>query len=493
VLPDLYERTGFELLWARPGAAEGLLAAVRGAAAHGLDPNDYHRPEIERLLAVQDPSDAQRVDLDLLLTDALVRLAYHLVFGKVDPERLDPDWNAAREIDSVDPVEVLLRAIQAADVAQAVAAFAPTHPAYARFQTALARYREIAARGGFPGVPAGPKLAAGDEGPRVAALRHRLAAEGDLPEELAAGSLFDAELEQAVKRAQARFGLEPDGVVGPATLAALNVPVEARIDQIRLNLERARWVLHAVHDELVLVDVAGFRLYLFDDRLVWTTRVVVGKPYRRTPIFRSAIRYLVLNPTWTVPPTILRQDVLPAVRRDRGYLAAKKLRVIDSRGREVDPRTVDWAGADSARFPYQLRQDPGPDNALGRIKFMFPNEHSVYLHDTPSRELFGRAERAGSSGCIRVEDPIELAVLLLDDPATWSREALERALATNATRTLTLREPVPVILMYWTLGVDDGGRVSFKRDVYARDPAVLAALDGDFSFRRRPVAGRKTL
>ncbi|HZO09134.1 MAG TPA: L,D-transpeptidase family protein, partial [Myxococcota bacterium] len=222
-------------------------------------------------------------------------------------------------------------------------------------------------------------------------------------------------------------------------------------------------------------------------------RVVVGKPYRKTPIFRSEIRYLVLNPTWTVPPTILRQDVLPAVRRDRSYLAKKKLRVIDASGRVVDPRTVDWATSASGRFPYQLRQDPGPDNALGRIKFMFPNTHSVYLHDTPARDLFGKAERAASSGCIRVEDPLELAVRLLDDPEQWSRAELERAVASNATRTLNLREPVAVILMYWTLGVDAEGVVSFKPDLYARDATVLAALDGDFSFRRRPVAGRTAL
>ena len=492
VLPDLYERAGFELLWTRPGAAEGMLAAVRGADAHGLDPNDYHRPEIERLLAAP-PGTEQQVDLDLLLTDALVRLAYHLVFGKVDPERLDPDWNGARELGNVDPVDALRRVIEAQDVAAAVAALAPGHPVYARFQAALARYRELAAHGAFPAVPAGPKLAPGDAGPRVAALRRRLAAEGDLAPELAEGDAFDAPLEQAVARAQARFGLEPDGVVGPATLAALNVPVGARVDQIRLNLERARWVLHAVQGKLVLVDVAGFRLLFFDGDLAWTTRVVVGKPYRKTPIFRSEIRYLVLNPTWTVPPTILRQDVLPAVRRDRSYLAKKKLRVIDASGRVVDPRTVDWATSASGRFPYQLRQDPGPDNALGRIKFMFPNTHSVYLHDTPARDLFGKAERAASSGCIRVEDPLELAVRLLDDPEQWSRAELERAVASNATRTLNLREPVAVILMYWTLGVDAEGVVSFKPDLYARDATVLAALDGDFSFRRRPVAGRTAL
>jgi len=248
-------------------------------------------------------------------------------------------------------------------------------------------------------------------------------------------------------------------------------------------------VLHAVEGRLVLVDVAGFHLHYFDPAGDWSTRVVVGRPFRRTPIFRATIRYLVLNPTWTVPPTILAQDILPAVRRDPGYLAKKSLRVLDARGREVDARRIDWARTSAKGFPYQLRQDPGPENALGRIKFVFPNPYSVYMHDTPSRTLFAKAERAASSGCIRVEQPLDLAVMLLADPEQWSREALERAIATGKTQTVNLREPVPVILMYWTIDADPDGTVYFKRDLYGRDPRVLRALDGDFSFRRRAIAG----
>jgi murein L,D-transpeptidase YcbB/YkuD len=494
VLPGLYEQSGFALAWTRPGAAEELLAAIVDAETHGLDPDDYHRPEIERLLARGPLAVSERVDLDLLLTDALVRLAVHLVHGKVDPERLDPRWNLAREIDADVWVRAIRAAIEAPSVAEAALAFAPQHPVYARFRAALLRYRELAARGGFEEVPAGPKLERGAEGPRVAALRRRLAEEGDLAREAAAGEVFDAALEDAVRRAQARFGLEPDGVVGRATLASLNVPAASRVELIRLNLERARWVLHALRGRLVLVDVAGFHLHYFDaEGGDWTTRVVVGRPYRRTPIFRAEIRYLVLNPTWTVPPTILAQDILPLVRRDPGYLARKRLRVIDAHGLEVDRGGIDWATVSAKTFPYQLRQDAGPENSLGRIKFVFPNPYTVYMHDTPARELFERAERAVSSGCIRVERPLELAVMLLADPETWSLSALESAIAEGATRTVNLREPVPVILMYWTLGVDRDGAVSFQRDLYRRDPPLLRALDEDFSFRRRAVAGGQGL
>jgi murein L,D-transpeptidase YcbB/YkuD len=493
VLPDLYERAGFALLWTRPGAAGELLAAIRGAAAHGLDPDDYHRPEIEARLAARGRA-AERVELDILLTDALARLAYHLAFGKVDPVRLEPHWNLASEVDGVDPAEALRSVIEAPSPREALEAFAPGHEAYHDFRAALARYRLLAARGGFEGVPAGPKLALGSEGARVAALRRRLAAEGDLPpEEASESAAFDAALEQAVKGVQRRFGLEPDGVVGPATLAALDVAVEARIDQIRLNLERARWVLHGLRGRLVLVDVPGFHLHFFEDGIDWTARVIVGRPYRKTPTFRSAVRYLVLNPTWTVPPGIFAKDILPEIRKDPGYLARKRLRVIDARGHEVDAAAIDWARVARGRFPYQLRQDPGPDNALGRIKFMFPNPHMVYLHDTPARELFERAERAFSSGCIRVEDALALAVRLLDDPQRWSREALEREIAKGTTQTVSLREPVPVILVYWTLDVDRDGSVHFPKDLYRRDPPLLRALDQDFSFRRASVAGRERL
>lgn len=491
VLPSLYESDGFAEVWTRPESLRELVAAVVDAESHGLDPDDYHRPELERLLARDSLDARERVDLDLLATDALVRLVQHLVFGKVDPQRLVPRWNLAREIDGEPAVEVIRRTIAAPSLLIAVEGFAPTHPAYARLRGALIRYRELALRGGFEPVPEGPTLEPGSEGPRVEVLRRRLAAEGDLAQEAARGARFDAELAAAVRRAQSRYGLDPDGVVGPATLAALDVPASRRVDQIRLNLERARWVLHGVHGRLVLVDIPGFHLHLLGEGADWTTRVVVGRPYRRTPSFRSAIRYLVLNPTWTVPRTILAKDLLPEIRRDPGTLARKRLRVIDASGQEVDPRAIDWASVDPRRFPYQLRQDPGPQNALGRLKFMFPNPYSIYLHDTPARGLFARADRAASSGCIRVEDPLTLAVRLLDDPQSWSREALERAIATGVTRTVSLREPVPVILIYWTADVDPDGTVSFWRDLYHRDAALLRALDEDYSFRRRGIAATR--
>ena len=246
--------------------------------------------------------------------------------------------------------------------------------------------------------------------------------------------------------------------------------------------------MYDIPPSFVLVDIAGFDITVFRDGTpVWESRVQVGKPYRSTPIFRAAISYLVLNPTWTVPPVILKNDILPAVRKNPAYLASKNLRVIDYQGREVDPATVDWSGATVKNFPYLLRQDPSPSNSLGLIKFMFPNEHNVYLHDTPSKELFARDVRAFSSGCIRVERPFELAELLLADPEDWSREKIKAAVDSKETRTVKLETPVPILLYYWTVQGRPDGSTQFLRDIYGRDDAVLKALDGEFKFRKKPL------
>jgi murein L,D-transpeptidase YcbB/YkuD len=297
---------------------------------------------------------------------------------------------------------------------------------------------------------------------------------------------FDADLEAAVMRFQERHGLTADGAVGPATRTAMNVPVEDRIDQIRVNLERARWVLHEIKGELVVVDVAGFDVsYFRDDEPIWTSKVIVGRPYRETPIFKSLITYVVFNPTWTIPPTILVKDKLPVIKRDPGYLKRNNIRVIDARGREVDPYSVNWSQYGAGRIPpYQLRQDPGEDNALGLVKIMFPNPHMVYLHDTPAKSLFDKDERTFSSGCIRVQKAFELAELVLRDPQRWNQQAMAEVVATKKMQTVNLAKPVPVLILYWTAQPRPDGQVIFRNDVYGRDPATLAALDSPFNAPR---------
>lgn len=494
-LPTLYERRGFTPAWSERDARDELLRAVRDSAADGLDPEDYLLSTLEALRAEAEAPDAPldaRIDYDLLLTDALARLLYHLIFGKVDPREFDAHWNFTRDVHALEPAAFLQELIDSGEVYARIESEKPPHRMYTALRDELARHRELAARGGYPRVPPGGTLERGAGGPRVAALRARLEASGDLAAAPAADpAVFDDALAAGVEAFQRRHGIDADGRVGKHTLAALEVPIEARIEQIRANLERGRWLLHDLAPTFVVVNVAGFQVYyLRDGELVWSARAIVGRPYRKTPLFRSEITYLVLNPTWTVPPTILKNDILPAQRRDPSYLERKGLRVIDASGRVVPTASIDWAHTTAKNFRYALRQDPGPDNALGRIKFMFPNSYSVYMHDTPTQSIFERSTRAESSGCIRIENPLELATLLLEGQPGWDRAALERAIAEGRTRSLTLEHRVPVLLAYWTAWVDLEGRLQLRSDVYDRDALVARGLGERFNMRRpaRPEA-----
>ncbi len=491
VLPELYTRMGFTRVWPEHAARQELLRAIRDSAGDGLDPEDYLLTTLERTGAEAEAAGASLdtvIDHDLLLTEALIRLLYHLMFGKVDPRSFDPHWNFTHAVvHSEERAAFLQDLIASGEIHARIEREKPRHQFYLRLRDAYARQRELAARGGWPVVPAGPSLKAGASDPRVAAIRARLAASGEIAPAADSGSPeFAATLEAAVKAFQARHGLEEDGAVGATTLAALNVPIEARLEEIRVNLERGRWLLHDLAPTFVVVNVAGFEVYfLRDHEIVWSARAQVGKPYRQTPIFRSSLTYLVLNPTWTVPPGILANDILPAQRRDPSYLAKKGLKVIDQSGRVVPTSSIDWSAATARNFRYMLRQDPGPDNALGRVKFIFPNPHAVYLHDTASRSLFEKSDRAFSSGCIRVERPLELAERLLEGQAGWDRAAIERVVAEGKTRTVTLATPVPVLLSYWTAWVDRSGTLQFRKDLYGRDAQIAAGLAAGFVVRPR--------
>lgn len=468
VLPDMYERRGFQPLWGNAAAVDDLLRAIRASEQDGLDPADYHLAAIERMRGARSDSPRAAADLDCLLTDALVRLAYQSRFGKVDPERLDPDWNYTRKLREVDPAETLLSAIDSAVLGALITELTPSQPFYRRLKEGLASYRRIAANGGWQSIDPGPTLKPGMTDRRVPALRKRLAATGDLADGNASGGdeQYDPPLVEAVKAFQERHGLVADGVAGPGTVAALNVSVEQRIDQIRATLERCRWVMNDLPDRFVLVNVAGFEVYYFADReLKWSSRAVVGKPYTKTPIFRADMKYIVVNPTWTVPASIVRKEILPGMRRDPNYLAKKGLKQIDG----------------------QFVQPAGERNALGRIKLIFPNPHSVYLHDTPSKSFFNETSRTFSHGCVRVQKPVELGALALNDPA-WSTESLNAAIAAGDTKTIMLKDPLPVLILYWTAAVNAQGRVEFRPDVYGRDPAIIRSLHAESKAPSRPPA-----
>jgi murein L,D-transpeptidase YcbB/YkuD len=482
LIPAFYRERGYRLAWEDPADVQDLIVIVGGSYERGLAPGDYHLPLLVELLrqvrVAQAPEPERRVELDLLLTDSLARLASDAYFGKVDPLDRDGHWNLRRRFDGQEPAHALNQLLGRGELEERFSDLIQPPQFYRRLQQALGDYRKLAAAGGWPRVPEGPILEFGDQGERPTLLRERLRISGDLGSQpVADPALFDAVLEAGVKAFQERHGLAPDGKVGPRTLAALNQPVSARIRQIRVNMERARWLQRDLPDDFLLVDIAGFRASLVrSGKEVWQSRAQVGRAFRETPVFRADLTYMELNPTWTVPPTVLEEDILPQVRQDPGYLTKRNFRVLDARGVSLDPSTIDWSLVSGRNSPYLLRQDPGPQNALGRIKFMFPNLYSVYLHDTPSKSLFERPQRAFSSGCIRIEDPLTLAELLLRDPR-WDRARIAREIGAGRTSILTLERPLPVLLLYWTAEVGHDGRVYFREDLYQRDTRLLQALN----------------
>jgi murein L,D-transpeptidase YcbB/YkuD len=482
LIDALYARREYAPAWTDPAMVKQLFDQVLRSVEHGLDPEDFHAKQLGTRLnpgpRANDP--VFHADTEILCTDALARLALTLQFGKLDPTNLDPAWNFSRQIMRQDPLAYFNQVLDTKTVALTVATLGPQNHHYRWFQQGLREYRSIMAAGGWPTVSAGPVLEVGSRGPRVAELRQRLGVSGDLstpgPPDPEA---FDAGLEAAVKNFQNRHGIDADGKAGPHTIAELNVPVETRINQLRASLERMRWVFRDLPERFIIVDIAGFHAYLVDDgQQIWETLVQVGKPYHATPVFKDTMRYLDFNPTWTIPPGILRRSTLPAIRKDPSYLQRSNMTVLTTSGKVVDPSTIDWA-ATTKGFPYMIRQEPGPDNALGRVKFMFPNKYMVYLHDTPSKGLFARSQRTFSSGCIRVQNPFDLAELLLDDQG-WDRARIDQVLASNKTTRVNLEEPIPVLLLYWTAEVDEEGTVFFRKDVYNRDAPIIKGLDESF-------------
>lgn len=484
LLSDFYRGRKLRPAWLSTAQRAQLLVLVEASTAQGLDPSDYHVEAMRRMEAEPRTDADYAAERDLLWSDALVRLVYQLHFGKVNPRELYPDWTFSRTLGRTDPVEALEALLDGPDLGKAVERFAPQLALYRDLQKALAQYRAIEAAGGWGSVPLGATLELRMRDIRVQALRARLAAGGDV--ELHAPpepELFDPALETAVRQFQIRHGLAPDGKVGRRTLEALNVTVAKRIEQLRVNLERLRWLAQDLTGDYLLIDIAGFsaRLYL-DAQIAWTSRVVVGRLYRQTPPLRATLRAVVLNPAWIVPPTILREDLLPQIAEDPRYLERNAMRVIDQKGNPIIAATIDWRQYRSRPFPYRLVQAPGPANPLGKLKFDMPNGYGVYLHDTPVKALFERTDRAFSSGCIRIERPRELALHLLDDPEDWSAAALDAAIATGETRSLPLERPLPVMMLYQTADADEHGVASFRPDLYARDDKVAAALDAPFRF-----------
>lgn len=486
-LDAFYALQQYQLAWQDAARFDTLFDLINMAESEGLGSTDYQpetlKAEFRQALA-SGASDEQRLRFDLRASATLLELLGHVQRGRLIPTHVYPDWEVPVAPVALD-LEAIIEAVSQGQAEQAMAQARPDSPDYRGLRQALDHYRRIAARGGWPRVPeGGAPLRLGDENPEVAVLRQRLAAEGETellsvnaqqyPEVAAeshVSSVYDAELLAALRRFQRRHMLDDDGVVGPQTRRALNVPVEQRLASLRINLERARWISEPLQEQHVEVDLAGQQLrYQRGSGEDWESRVVVGRSGRQSPVLESSITHVTLNPTWTIPPTIMREDVLPRVRRNTGYLAARGYEVVSPAGKRLDPYSVNWSRPGNV----MIRQPAGSSNPLGRLVLRFPNDHLVYLHDTPARGVFGRAQRALSSGCIRVEGMEELARMLFADTGTSIN--LASRLASGRTRNVNLSREMPLIMHYWTARARNPGLPSFRPDIYDRGAALRDAL-----------------
>lgn len=490
-LVNFYRARKLRPAWTEGGVpterARALVRALRAAAAHGLDPDRYHVAALDSLIRVSGAARDSAVDrswsagqLDLGLTRAYFGYATDRFAGRFVPERVLPDWVAGRGR-TIDLEAHLESALREDRIEESFAALDPPAAEYGKLVAALATYRAIAAAGGWPVVPAGPTLAEGSSGSRVATLRRRLAASGDLDSASLDGERYDRTLADAVRRFQTRSGLRADGRVGGPELLALNVPVEDRIARLEINLERWRWSPEDFGERHVLVNLPEFLLQMRQrDTLVQAIPVVIGQDTTRTPVFDDLITYLVFGPTWRVPPSILRNEILPAARRDRHYLEKRFMRVYEGEAKgsvELRGDSIPWRKLDPDSLDLWVRQDPGPENPLGRVKFMLPNPWDVYLHDSPARGAFSQVDRRASHGCVRVQDPIALAKWLLQDRnPPWDSLAIVAAMDSSRDSIVGLKKAFPVHLVYRTAWVDSIGRVHFRHDVYGYDSLHARAV-----------------
>jgi len=471
-----YAERGYAPAWEREDRLAQLVAALGSLEKDGLDPESYRLSDLRRSVAERAASPADIACVDLLATDAFLNAMQDLALGRLDPAVVEPIWPSA------DPAAlkaqrlrvIMLAAGMLDDIDGAFSQARPSTPQYQGLRQAYVELMRLPPAAEGPIVPAGPLLREGDRDARVPLLRERLREYAPAASVHAADSeIYDAGLVAAVLAFQRARGLAADGIVGPETLAALNRPVPSRLEQLRVNLERARWLAREPMPFGVVVDIAGAQIrYVRDGETVWSARTQVGRASRPTPRLRSEVTHLTFNPSWTVPPTILRQDVLPRVREDIGYLKENRMHVLDYRGGRLDPEDVDWHNPSGIL----VRQEPGPHNALGQVAIRFANPFHVYLHDTPSQGIFERARRQVSSGCVRVERPMELVDLLIEDGSDAGPERAAELVAKKKTENFYLTRPVPILIGYWTADVAADGSVVFRPDIYGRDDRIAEAL-----------------
>ena len=498
VIQNFYQDRNFEFAWSNGQKlyeiAYEMRYEIQQAKFDGLNPFDYHLDAINTLFGQLEnqqksgvaPDPLALASADILLSDAYILLSSHLYLGKVDPESLKTSWNIQRNAPELKVDQRLSDALANGSIRKSLEELYPQLSIYKLMRDGLRETYDFEQKArqsnnnSWKPLKADKSIKVGDSHAAIPEIRQRLQFWGFLKEAYPVDNerVYDSLLVPAVMRIQLRFGMEADGVIGQGTLHALNQSPEALVQIAAVNLERLRWLPHQIKEqELIVVNTANFQLdYLVNRDTLLSSRVIVGKSYHSTPQFNAEMSYLVFSPTWTVPASITRNEIIPAIKRNNNYLQEKNMKVLTSSGAVIDPSTIDWSKVNPRNFPYVIRQDPGQQNSLGLVKFMFPNKYSVYIHDTPSRSLFAREDRALSHGCIRIQKPFEFAKILLAHDESWTDDRIRLAMNQSTERTVTLNRKIPVVILYLTYWANSRGEYFFRRDIYNRDQEIWTAL-----------------
>ena len=484
-----YAQRNFDPIWSEAGRLTELAYEfrfeLRQSQYDGLQPASYHLGLIDAFVATVEKKEAAKevllpkelAELELLLTDAFFAMAEDLELGKVNPERLQARWSIPRKRNALGYDSLLTQASRTLELRSQLAALYPKTPSYEKGKLLLRQLEERAKEAiNWKPMKTERVLRPGDANVLLLQVRERLAFWGYSTAVMPTDAkVYDSLLLQQVLAYQADRGIKVDGVLGQGTLTALNESPAQLMDKIKVNLERMRWIPeHFFQGEAVLVNVPSFQLvYRKGADTVFTTKVIVGTLKHQTPVFTAPLSYLVFSPYWNIPPSIARNETIPAIRKNAGYLQTNNMEVVNAAGQALSSSQVNW---NAKPFPYLIRQKPGESNALGQVKFMFPNPNNVYLHDTPAKQLFEQDIRTFSHGCIRMQQPRDFAELLLKNKGEWTTEKIGLAMGQGKEEIVNLPYKIPVGIVYFTFLVDAGGQPRFFADVYRRDAELLALL-----------------
>ncbi len=459
--------------WSKPEVRTAFLDELQKVGSEGLFLKDYYSDELRELIENSaNLKESEVAVLDILMTEAFFKYGHDLYYGKLNPEDLYEHWGVARQ--KKDLLQLLQESLENGNISEAIESLKPSHQVYRDLKVSLQEYAELKEKEeSLTKIEEGDYIKSGQKDERLPAIAKRLQELGLVSENIT-DSMYNEGLQEAVKKFQKEKGLQVDGIIGNSTIAELNMTADQRYNQILANLERWRWYPRDLGEHYILINIPQFKLAVVKDGdTVRTHNVIAGTRSRQTPVFTDTLQYVVINPTWTIPPTIKAKDIIPKVSRDPSYLSSKNMKVYSRDGTLLDPQKIDWSSPKAKS--YTIVQRAGPSNPLGQVKIIYPNQYLIYLHDTPAQNLFSQNQRAESSGCVRVENAVDLSGYVLRDQEDWNEEKIRETIASGKTIQVKINRPIQVHHFYWTAW-RAGGKTVFTEDVYRRDKEIYNRL-----------------